>query len=47
MYFLFPKKANRILSPVNKWMQKNGHYLMGIVLIIIGLYLMWIGFLRL
>ncbi len=47
IYFLFPKKANNILSHVNKWMQKNGHYLMGIVLVIIGLYLMWIGFLRL
>jgi len=47
MYFLFPKKANNILSRVNKWMQKNGHYLMGIVILIIGLYLTWIGFLKL
>jgi hypothetical protein len=47
IYLIFPEKANNILSRVNKWMQKNGHYLMGIVLVIIGLYLMWIGFLRL
>jgi hypothetical protein len=47
IYFLFPKKANSVLSNVNKWMQKNGHILMGIVILVIGAYLMWIGLLRL
>jgi hypothetical protein len=47
MYILFPEKANNILSGVNKWMQRNGHYLMGIVILVIGAYLILIGLLRL
>lgn len=47
MYILFPEKANNILSGVNKWMQKNGHYLMGTVILVIGIYLILIGLLRL
>jgi cytochrome c biogenesis protein CcdA len=47
IYLLFPEKANNILSQVNRWMQRNGHYLMGAVLIVIGFYLIWIGSLRL
>jgi threonine/homoserine/homoserine lactone efflux protein len=47
IYLLFPEKANNILSKVNKWMQRNGHYLMGVVLIVIGVYLVWIGLYKL
>jgi fumarate reductase subunit C len=47
IYFLFPEKANNILSKVNKWMQRNGHYLMGVVIVVIGLYLVWVGLFKL
>ena len=47
MYLLFPQKANNILSKVNIWMQRNGHYLMGVVILVIGVYLIWLGLLRL
>ena len=47
IYLLFPDKANNILSKVNRWMQKNGHYLMGVVILVIGVYLIWIGLLKL
>ncbi len=47
MYLLFPEKANNILSKINKWMKRNGHYLMGLVLLVIGVYLIWVGLLRL
>ena len=47
IFLLFPDRANNILSKVNRWMQKNGHYLMGIVILVIGIYLIWIGLLRL
>ena len=47
MYILFPEKANNLLSNVNKWMQRNGHYLMGFVIMVIGIYLIWIGLIRL
>ncbi len=47
LYILFPEKANDILSNVNKWMQKNSHYLMGIVIIVIGVYLVFNGFIKL
>ncbi|MGZ7160349.1 MAG: GAP family protein, partial [Methanobacterium sp.] len=41
--FLFPKTANRLLEPVNKWMQKNGKYLMAAIIFIFGIYLLWKG----
>lgn len=47
MYILFPEKANNILSKVNKWMQRNGHYLMGVVILVIGIYLICTGLIRL
>ncbi len=47
MYLTYPEKANNILSKVNKWMQTNGHILMGVVILVIGLYLIWIGLIRL
>lgn len=47
MYVLYPKKAKKILSQVNRWMQSNGHILMGLVLLVIGLYLILIGLIRL
>lgn len=47
MYLLYPAKAIKILSKVNKWMQKNGHILMGTVLIVIAIYLITIGLVKL
>jgi threonine/homoserine/homoserine lactone efflux protein len=47
MYVLRPEKAKKILLNVNKWMQRNGHILMGIVLLLIGVYLIWVGLIRL
>lgn len=47
MYLIFPEKANIILSKVNVWMQRNGHILMGLVILVIGVYLIWIGLFRL
>jgi len=47
LYLLFPEKANNILSNVNKWMQKNGHYLMGVVILVIGIYILWMGLVKL
>lgn len=43
MCFMFPKNANVILRRVNIWMKKNGHILMGLVILAIGVYLLWIG----
>lgn len=47
IYFLLPGSSERILSKINVWMQKNGHILMGIVILAIGLYLLWIGSIKL
>lgn len=47
IYFLLPENSERILSKINVWMQKNGHILMGIVILAIGLYLLWIGSIKL
>jgi threonine/homoserine/homoserine lactone efflux protein len=47
MYVLRPQKAKKILLNVNKWLQRNGHILMGIVLLLIGAYLIWAGWMRL
>lgn len=38
IYFITPKKADKILSKLNNWIKKNGHYLTAILVIIIGLY---------
>ncbi|UTB33743.1 MAG: GAP family protein [Methanobacterium sp. ERen5] len=43
IYFLLPGSSDKILSKINVWMQKNGHILMGVVILAIGLYLLWIG----
>ncbi len=43
IYFLLPGRSDKILSKINVWMQKNGHILMGLVILAIGLYLLWIG----
>ncbi|MGF7118340.1 GAP family protein [Methanobacterium oryzae] len=37
--FLVPQKADNILSKLNGWIQKNGHYLTAGLTIIIGIYL--------
>jgi hypothetical protein len=47
IYFLLPGSSERILSRINVWMQKNGHILMGLVILAIGLYLLWIGSIKL
>lgn len=47
IYLIFPKKANNVLSKVEAWMQKYGHYLMAAVIIVIGIYLVYIGILKL
>jgi len=38
-YIARPQKAERILEPVGKWMQKYGRYLVGAIFIIFGAYL--------
>jgi threonine/homoserine/homoserine lactone efflux protein len=38
-YFLMPEKSERLLSPVGKWMQKYGHYLVGAIFLVFGAYL--------
>lgn len=43
IYFVTPKKADKILSKLNKWIKKNGHYLTAILIIIIGLYFLYNG----
>jgi hypothetical protein len=43
IYFLTPQKADKILSKLNKWIKKNGHYLTAILVIIIGLYFIYNG----
>lgn len=40
VYLLLPKTANKLLEPVNIWMQKNGKYLMAAILFIFGIYLL-------
>jgi len=47
IYFLLPESSERILSKINVWMQKNGHILMGLVILAIGVYLLWIGSIKL
>jgi hypothetical protein len=37
--FLVPQKADNILSKLNGWIQKNGHYLTASLTVIIGIYL--------
>ena len=43
-YIAEPQKAERLLSPVGKWMQKYGRYLVGAIFIIFGAYLEIKGF---
>lgn len=43
IYFLAPQKADNILSKLNKWIKKNGHYLTAILVIILGLYFIYNG----
>ncbi len=41
--FLTPQKADDILSRLNEWIQKRGHYLTAGLAIIIGLYILFNG----
>ncbi|PKL66883.1 MAG: hypothetical protein CVV28_08400 [Methanobacteriales archaeon HGW-Methanobacteriales-1] len=43
IYFLTPKKADNILSKLNQWIKKNGHYLTAILVLVIGLYFLFNG----
>ena len=38
-YLAEPEKAERMLAPVGKWMQKYGRYLVGAIFIVFGAYL--------
>ena len=40
IYILVPKTANKLLEPVNIWMQKNGKYLMAAIFFVFGIYLL-------
>lgn len=41
--FLVPQKAGNILSMLNIWIQKKGHYLTGGLTIVIGIYILFNG----
>ena len=41
--FLVPQKAGNILSKLNLWIQKKGHYLTGGLTIVIGIYILFNG----
>jgi cadmium resistance protein CadD (predicted permease) len=41
--FLVPQKADKILSKLNRWIQKKGHYLTAGLTIIIGIYILFEG----
>lgn len=41
---IFPKTANKLLEPINRWMQKNGKYLMAAIIFVFGVYLLAKGF---
>ena len=43
IFFLLPQKADTILSRLNGWIQKNGHYLTASLTIIIGIYILFNG----
>lgn len=43
IYFLVPQKADNILSNLNTWIQKRGHYLTAGLVIIIGIYILFEG----
>ncbi len=40
IYFAMPERSEKILKPVNLWMQKNSRYLMAAVIFLFGIYLM-------
>lgn len=40
IYILFPKTADKVLHPVDVWMQKNSRYLMAAVIFVFGFYLL-------
>jgi hypothetical protein len=41
LYYAAPAKSERALEPVGKWMAKYGHYLVGMIFVAFGLYLVW------
>ena len=43
IYFLVPKKADNILFKLNQWIQKNGHYLTAILVLLLGFYFLLNG----
>lgn len=40
IYFTMPERSEKILQPLNKWMQRNSRYLMAAIIFIFGIYLM-------
>jgi len=40
VYVIAPKTANKLLEPLNIWMQKNGKYLMAAIIFVFGIYLL-------
>ena len=43
IYFTMPERSEKILGPINVWMQKNGRYLMAAVIFAFGIYLILKG----
>ena len=40
IYFTMPKRSEKLLNPLNVWMQKNSRYLMAGIIFIFGIYLL-------
>ena len=40
VYFIMPERSEKILEPLNTWMQKNSRYLMAAIIFVFGIYLM-------
>jgi hypothetical protein len=43
IYFTMPERSEKILGPLNVWMQKNSRYLMAAVMFVFGIYLLLKG----
>jgi len=39
IYFTMPERSEKILEPLNRWMQKNSRYLMAAIIFVFGIYL--------
>lgn len=43
LYLIIPNRFQNILKPLNEWIVKNGHYISGLILLVIGGYLLMKG----